>query len=126
MLYYYCDDQLKHGIQLFRADKVDAVYKGMLGVTQGERGTLRGVFADFPVDVAAKSGTAQENLSRSSHTWFVCFAPYDDPQISISVMIPFGENSTSPAAVVAKDVIAEYMGLNYKAENGYMNNVLAQ
>jgi len=109
-----------------KEENLNAVYKGMLGVTQGERGTLRGVFADFPVDVAAKSGTAQENLSRSSHTWFVCFAPYDDPQISISVMIPFGENSTSPAAVVAKDVIAEYMGLNYKAENGYMNNVLAQ
>ncbi|MBR5467991.1 MAG: peptidoglycan glycosyltransferase, partial [Firmicutes bacterium] len=109
-----------------KQENLNAVYRGMLAVTQGERGTLRNVFRNFPVDVAAKSGTAQENLSRSSHTWFVCYAPYDDPQIAVTVMIPFGENTSSPAAVVAREVIAEYMGLNYKAENGYMNNNLAQ
>ena len=109
-----------------KEENLKAVYQGMLAVTSGSRGTLRKVFKDFPIKVAAKSGTAQENLSRSSHTWFVCFAPYDDPQISISVMIPFGENSYSPAAVVAKDVISEYMGLNYQPSNNYMKNTLAK
>ncbi len=105
---------------------LEAVYEGMRLVTQGPKGTLRGVFSNFPVDVAAKSGTAQENLNRSSHTWFVGFAPYDEPQISVTVMIPYGEASSSPAAVVAKKVIAEYMGLNYVPENNHMDNVLAQ
>ena len=41
-------------------------------------------------------------------------------------MIPFGENSYSPAAVVAKDVISEYMGLNYQPSNSYMKNTLAK
>lgn len=107
-------------------ENINAVFEGMLAVTQGGRGTLRTVFRDFPINVAAKSGTAQEDLHRSSHTWFVGFAPYEDPQIAITVMIPFGESSNSPAAVVAKNVIAEYMGLNYEPENNYMDNVLAK
>lgn len=109
-----------------KPENLEAVYKGMLLVTQGSQGTLRNVFKNFPVDVAAKSGTAQEDLERASHTWFVCFAPYDDPQISVSVMIPFGEHTGSPSAIVAKNVISEYMGLNYKPENNYMENVLAK
>ncbi len=106
-------------------ENLEAVHSGMLAVTQGVKGTLRTKFTDFPIDVAAKSGTAQENLNRSSHTWFVGYAPYEDPQLSIAIMIPFGESSYSPAALVAKDIIAEYMGLNYEAENNYMDNVLA-
>lgn len=103
---------------------LEAVFKGMLLVTQGNRGTLRATFKDFPISVAAKSGTAQENLRRDSHTWFVGFAPYEDPQISITVMIPYGEVSGAPAAVVARKIIGDYMGLNYQPENTNMDNVL--
>lgn len=110
----------------FAPENMEAVHKGMLLVTQGTSGTLRGVFSGFPVDVAAKSGTAQENLSRSSHTWFTGFAPYDEPQIAVTVMIPFGESSGSPAAVVAREIIGEYMGLNYEPQNSYMENKLAK
>ena len=110
----------------FQDANLQAVYKGMLLVTQGAKGTLRGVFRDFPIDVAGKSGTAQENLTRSSHTWFTGFAPYEDPQIAVTVMIPFGESTGAPAAVVAKNVIAEYMGLNYQPENSYMDNILTK
>ncbi len=107
-------------------ENLEAVYEGMLLVTNGPKGTLRTVFRDFPVNVAAKSGTAQESLSRSSHTWFVGFAPYEDPQIAVTVMIPFGEASTSPAAVVGRNIIGEYMGLNYTPENSYMDVSLAE
>ena len=102
-----------------------AVYEGMRLVTQGTRGTLRTYFNDFPINVAAKSGTAQENLLRSSHTWFVGFAPYENPQISVTVMIPFGEYSPTPSAIVGRNIIAEYMGLNYTPENSYMDVELA-
>lgn len=105
---------------------IEAIHKGMLLVTQGSKGTLRKVFSGFPIDVAAKSGTAQENLQRASHTWLVSFAPYENPQIAVTVMIPYGESSYSPAAVVAKNIIADYMGLNYTPQNNYMDNVLAQ
>ena len=107
-------------------ENLEAVHEGMYLVTHGDRGTLRSLFRDFPINVAAKSGTAQENLNKSSHTWFVGFAPYENPQIAITVMIPFGEDSLSPAAVVAKEIFAEYFGLNYVPENTYMENTLAK
>ncbi|MEA4816605.1 MAG: penicillin-binding transpeptidase domain-containing protein [Lachnospiraceae bacterium] len=116
----------KENILEISQSTLDAVYSGMYKVTTGESGTLRNIFADFPVHVAAKSGTAQENLERSSHTWFVGFAPYENPQISVTVMIPFAEVSGSPAAKIAKEIIAEYMGLNYKPENTYLKTTLTK
>ena len=107
-------------------ENLEAVYEGMLLITQGSKGTLRNVFKDFPIDVAAKSGTAEENKNLSSHVWFVGFAPYDDPQIAVTVMIPFGDVTGSPAAVVARNVIGEYMGLNYQSDSGYMENYLTE
>lgn len=119
------DEVVENVIDLDPAN-LAAVYQGMYQVTAGTNGTLRSAFADFPIAVAGKSGTAQEDLTRASHTVFVGFAPYDDPQIAITVMIPFGEMSGAPAAVVAKDVIAEYMGLNYEPSNEYMETILAK
>ena len=108
------------------AENLQAVYEGMRLVTQGDRGTLRTVFRNFPITVAAKSGTAEENKNLSSHVWFVGFAPYEDPQIALTVMIPFGDVTGSPAAVTARNIIAEYMGLNYESESGYMENYLTE
>lgn len=110
----------------FKKENLQAVYEGMYLVTNGTRGTLRGVFDDLPVKVAAKTGTAEEDKNRNSHTWFVCFAPYDDPQIAITVMIPFGENSGTPAPNVAKAIIREYLGLDYTPTNTTMQTVLAE
>lgn len=119
------EEKIENILELKEAN-LQAVYRGMLLVATGTKGTLRNVFRDFPVHVAAKSGTAQEKLNKSSHTWFVGFAPYEDPQIAVTVLIPFGEEAGSPAAVVAKEVIQEYMGLNYQPKNSYMDTLLAQ
>ncbi|MPM49626.1 hypothetical protein SDC9_96356 [bioreactor metagenome] len=109
-----------------KQEYLDAVYEGMKLVTKGSSGTLRNVFKDYPIDIAAKSGTAEENKNKSSHVWFVGFAPYDDPQIAVTVMIPFGDVTGSPAAVVAKNIIGEYMGLNYSSSSDYMENHLSE
>lgn len=109
-----------------KQEYLDVVYEGMKLVTQGSSGTLRSVFKDFPIDVAAKSGTAEENKNKSSHVWFVGFAPYEDPQIAVTVMIPFGDVTGSPAAVVAKNIIGDYMGLNYSSSSDYMENHLSE
>ena len=107
-------------------ENLDAVFDGMVAVGKGSRGTLRGVFSDFPIDVALKSGTAQENLNRASHSWVVGFAPAEDPRIAITVMIPYGEAKGAPAAGVIRDVISEYFGLNYNPANNNMENTLAE
>ena len=119
-------EEIVENIMEIDRENLDAVYEGMRLVTQGSKGTLRNVFKDFPIDVAAKSGTAEENKNNSSHSWFVGFAPYDNPQIAVTVMIPFGDVSGSPAAVTARNIIGEYMGLNYEPTGGYMENYLTE
>ncbi len=101
------------------------VYEGMYAVTKGSKGTLKSKFKDYPIEVAAKTGTAQEAKTRDSHTWVVAFAPFDEPQISVAVMIPFGDITTYPAAEVLKKVISFYMGLDYKSEIKTMDNMLS-
>lgn len=101
---------------------LEAIFEGMHLVASGSRGTLRSSFEDFPVEIGAKSGTAQESSKRSEHTTLVAFAPYESPQISIAVMIPYGDNSdTAPAPTVAKAVISEYMQLDTTVENRSYN-----
>lgn len=107
-----------------KPQNLKAVHEGMLLVTSGSKGTLRGSFNGFPVKVAAKSGTAQQSDLRSEHTLFVGFAPYDEPQISITVLLPFGNDSTSPAPNIAKQVIAEYLKLNSEPEKLSYNTLL--
>ena len=119
-------DEVVENILELQQQNLDIVYQGMLLVTSGQKGTLRTIFNNFPIQVAAKSGTAEEDKSRSSHSWFVCFAPYDDPQIAITVLLPYGEISGAPAAVIAREIIRDYMGLNYEPENHYMENILAE
>ena len=99
----------------------------MLMVTEGDKGTLRSHFKGFPVRTAAKTGTAEENKKRPSHSWFAGFAPYDNPQIAVVVLIPFGEGKSAPAINTGKEAILEYMGFNYEHKNGGIyENVLAR
>lgn len=62
------------------------------------------------VAVAGKTGTAQEDSSRPNHALFVGYAPYENPEISIAVKIPYGYNSSN-ATAVAKDVWNYYFEL---------------
>lgn len=106
-----------------KPQNLKAVFEGMRLVTQGSKGTLRKYFSDFPITVAAKSGTAQESNYRSEHTTFACFAPYEDPQISVVVIIPYGNNSTGPAPNTAKEVIAGYLDINSTPEHKSYNTL---
>lgn len=107
----------------FHPENLNAIYKGMNLVTTGNEGTVRRFFSDFPIPVAGKTGSAQENLNRGDHAWFVGFAPYDDPQIAVAVAIPYGYSSNYPAEVF-RDIVAEYFGLNNDYEKASMDNKL--
>lgn len=107
----------------FDPKNLQTIYKGMQEVTNGDEGTVRAVFRDFPIKVAGKTGSAQEQLSRGEHAWFVGFAPYDDPQIAVVVAIPFGYSSNYPAEVF-RDIVGEYFGLNKEYEKASMDNLL--
>ncbi len=60
---------------------------------------------DYPIKVAGKTGTAENN--GSDHANFICYAPYDDPQIAIAVMVEHGAKSYT-AIGVAKAILDQY------------------
>lgn len=87
-------------------ENLNAVKEGMREVALS--GTARD-FSSYPIPIAAKTGTAQN--SGSDHTTFICFAPYDDPKIAISVVIAHGKSGLV-SKNVARDIMNEYFGLN--------------
>ena len=90
-------------------DNLKAILEGMKGVTSESGGTAYSTFSKFNVEVAGKTGTAQ--VGNKTNGWFAGFAPYDDPEIAIVVVV---ENVTHGGytAEVAKDIFAEYFGMN--------------
>ena len=86
---------------------LSAVKDGMRRVT--EDGTAKAVFADFPIAVGGKTGTAE--VSGGSDTvLFVGFAPYENPQIAVAVVLEHGATSRY-AAQVARDMFECYLGI---------------
>ncbi len=66
-------------------------------------------FSGFDVQVAGKTGTAQQVSNRPNHALFVGYAPYEDPQISIATRIAYGYTSSN-AAAVSKNILSVYFG----------------
>ena len=86
-------------------DNLNEVREAMLAVTQDPGGTAYGVFGDFPVAVAGKTGTAEN--AGADHGAFICFAPYDKPEVAVAAILEHGENSVF-AQQVARDLLAAY------------------
>ena len=85
----------------------DAVQAGIRRVVTD--GSAKSVFSGSPVEVAGKTGTAQEDRSRANHAFFVSFAPYSNPEIAVTVNIPYGYAGTN-AATLGKKVYEYYYG----------------
>lgn len=85
------------------------VQNAMRNVVASSSGTAYYSFLDFPIEVAAKTGTA-ENIG-SDHTTFICYAPYDDPEVAIAVVLEHGSSGTFSMAV-ARDLLESYFGLD--------------
>ena len=83
----------------------DAIHLGMKKVVEG-----KSYFSDLAVEVAGKTGTAEQKSDRANHALFVEFAPYEDPEIAVVVRIPFGYSSDY-AAQVAREITKYYYGL---------------
>ena len=85
---------------------INAVREGMIAVTQSG-GTAYSSFRGASYTVAAKTGTAQNgNNDRSDHGVFIAYAPVENPEVAISVVM---ENGTSaPAHQVARQVLDAY------------------
>jgi penicillin-binding protein 2 len=102
----------------------------MNSVMQGARGTARAVGSDAPYRMAGKSGTAQvfsvaqdeeyveddieERLK--DHALFIAFAPVENPQIAVAVIVENGSSGSGVAAPIARAIMDRYLGYDDAVE----------
>lgn len=91
-------------------ENLNAILEGMKSVTSDTGGTAYSRFQDLDIEVGGKTGSA-EAPNDKVHAWFVGFAPYDDPEIAIVVMVDNGGHGNYTAEAVA-EIIEEYFGMN--------------
>lgn len=94
---------------------LDLVREGMRNVT--EEGTAGSLFAGFPIQVAGKTGTA-ENFGGVDHGWFVAYAPYDHPRIVIAVLVEQGGYGGVASGPIVKMMLEEYFHVGEYADGG--------
>ena len=104
------ENELKEDLNISE-ENLDAIREGMKGVTSEPGGTAYSTFADFDIDIAGKTGSAQTGNEGEADGWFVGFAPYDEPEIAVVVMVEKA-GSGGYTAVVAKEIMEEYFGMN--------------
>lgn len=91
----------------------DFVAKGHIRtVQQGMRQTVTAgtapIFNSLPVPVAAKTGTAQFDNNTKTHTWLTAYAPYDNPEVVLVVMLEGGKKHGENAMPAARDILNYY------------------
>lgn len=94
---------------------LDLVREGMRNVT--EEGTAGSLFAGFPIQVAGKTGTA-ENFGGVDHGWFVAYAPYAHPRIVIAVLVEQGGYGGVASGPIVKMMLEEYFHIGEYADGG--------
>ncbi|MDF2569207.1 MAG: mrdA 2 [Sporomusa sp.] len=95
-----------------RPEVWDTVRQGMVAVSA--KGTGATVFKGFPKTVAGKSGSAETGRG-TTHSWFACYAPAENPEIAIAVLVEDGGEGSMAAAPVARRVLEAYFGIQSKA-----------
>lgn len=99
------------------ADTLAAIQEGLAGVTTSRRGTATHIFAGFPISVAGKTGTAQvaalesDQQGTEPHSWFVAYAPVEDPQVVVVAVVEHAGEGSRTAAPLVRQVLAAYFGI---------------
>lgn len=96
-----------------KKETIQAIQKGMKGVTSEYGGTAYYIFSDLGIDIAGKTGSAETNDANKVNGWFIGFAPYNDPEIAIVVLIE-SAGAGGNTAPVAKEILKEYFSINNK------------
>ena len=99
------EPKVRNTVDILDSSQWNAIHSGMRMVTEN-----LSAFKNFPVEVAGKTGTAQQSPNRPNHALFVGYAPYNNPEISIATRIAFGYTSHN-AAEYAKKVFSYYFGV---------------
>ena len=120
-LYEY-EPQLLDQLDLDPAN-VEAVKKGMWEVANDEESTVYSQLHDLVVEVGAKTGSAQVAADQNADAVFVLFAPYDDPEIVISMVVEGGASGGN-LAKAAGQIVNFYFGTENTTESVGTENTL--
>ena len=108
------EDEEDDGITL-NSDYINAVKEGMKSVTSDNGGTAAVRFRNFNISVGGKTGSAEAGKDANGrdivNAWFAAFAPYEDPEIAIVIMVENGGHGNYTAEAV-RNIMAEYFGMN--------------
>lgn len=104
-------DDEDYGITI-NPDNLKVVLEGMKDVTSESGGTAYTYFRNFNITVGGKTGSAQVGENNEKvHAWFIGFAPFDNPEIAVVILVENGGHG-SYTAEAARDVMAQYFGMN--------------
>ncbi|MBU0649460.1 penicillin-binding protein 2 [Patescibacteria group bacterium] len=94
--------------QVVSRKNIDIVRTAMrLAVTQGSARRL----SSLPFSVAGKTGTAEWSSTREPHAWFTGFAPYENPEVVVTVLIEEGGEGSEVAVPLAQEIFQKYFDL---------------
>lgn len=100
-------------------ESVNVAKEGMRMAASEAGGTAYNIFKGFNQEVAGKTGSAEAGKDKNGNdlvnAWFVCFAPYEKPEVAVVVMIENGGHGNY-AAEVARDVLTQYFVMNESTE----------
>lgn len=90
---------------IIKPDNVNIVRVGMRDAVK--YGSAR-LLSSLPFASAGKTGTAQTSKNKDPHAWFTCFAPYDNPEIVVTVLVEEGGEGSSVSVPIAKKILEYY------------------
>lgn len=105
-----------------KEETIEIIHEGMRAVVVGNHGTARNYFEDFEIEIAAKTGTAQEN--GYENTWITTFAPYDQPEIVVVSSMYGTDGLGSCTYNFVKDVYRLYYQMDKETEKISLKNQL--
>ncbi|MGQ9732515.1 MAG: penicillin-binding transpeptidase domain-containing protein, partial [Candidatus Zipacnadales bacterium] len=88
-----------------KPETLEAVRRGMRATVTFRNGTARGPMGGLPVTVAAKTGSAEVRKDQTPHSWFVWFAPYEQPRYACAVIVEYGGYGSEVAGWVARKIL---------------------
>ena len=92
-----------------------AIRQGLYDAAHAPAGTSSSLFANFPVPVAGKTGTAEAGAGRSDHSWYASWAPANKPKYVVVVFVAHGGFGAQAAGPAARDIYQALFGLkNWK------------
>ncbi len=109
-------EYLKHTINnqgFISKDNIKIVQEGLrMSVTKGSCRYL----LSLPIESAGKTGTAQHGNANKTHAWFTGYAPYDNPEIVLTILIEDGGEGSSVAVPLARDILLWYFNNDRDAD----------